>query len=174
VLTRMLLTGIDTNTTEEQFRAFMKSIDKQMLGEAICGSKAIQNRPKPGRLSGFCYRASHEEYLATGNPMVIGWEGVVVGDSYMTIMPHAFNFDKKTKTYYDTASNYHKLDSRRAVWPLVSGNSALARIQASEDFSETYGGFVFVLWKGVSYTIRTYGLTGSGTRRNTLKCQIVL
>ena len=173
-LVRMLLTGDYTDATEADFKKFMGTTEDYMKSEAKGVSKAIVNRPKTGRLSGMCYRNAVAEYYETKNPIVIGWEGVLVGDGYLTVMPHAFNYDKRRKCYYDTACNYKKGDSRRCVWPLVDGDRALARLQASENFAETWGGFVFIFWKGEAYTIRAYGLSGDGTRRVSVKSKVRL
>lgn len=173
-LVRMLLTGNHTDTTEADFKKFMGNTEEFMKAEAGGVSKPILNRSKPGRLSGMCYRNAIAEYYETKNPIVIGWEGVLAGDGYLTVMPHAFNYDKKRKCYYDTACNYKKGDNRRAVWPLVDGDAALARLQTSENFAETWGGFVFILWKGEAYNIRAYGLSGDGTRRVSLQSKMPL
>lgn len=61
----------------------------------------VENRPRDDRPIGDCYTNAAKESIATGNPAVIGWMLCFVG-TMLNIVPHAFNYDTRRKTYYDT------------------------------------------------------------------------
>jgi hypothetical protein len=61
----------------------------------------IENRPKADRPIGDCYINAYKEFIATGNPPIIGWMWGFVG-TLVDVIPHAFNYDKRRGTYYDT------------------------------------------------------------------------
>lgn len=73
----------------------------------------VENRPRDDRPIGDCYANAAKECRATGNPPVIGWMLCFVGNM-MNIIPHAFNYDTRRKTYYDTDKPKHcdSLDER--------------------------------------------------------------
>jgi len=108
VLARIFLSEYDTDVLivscdddrhiTRGIRAFLnKACD---AGE---GKKMIEihNKPKAGRPIGDCYQNAAKEMMETGNPAIIGFIFGIVGNA-IEVTPHAFNYDKRTKTYYDT------------------------------------------------------------------------
>jgi hypothetical protein len=67
---------------------------------------AIVNKPKAGRPIGDCYQNAAKEMIETGNPAIIGYLFAVVGNA-IEMTPHGFNYNKRTKTYYDTDTPRH-------------------------------------------------------------------
>ena len=65
----------------------------------------VEAKPKEGRPAGRCYMNALNEYWETGNPPVIVLEADYVGGEYLTFLPHAVNFDRRTRKYYDTDIN---------------------------------------------------------------------
>ena len=162
----------------------MKSIDAVILDKYanlleqeiydITGVRSNQliNRPKPNRYSGRCYMNAYEEWKMTGNEPVIGWEAKFAG-RFMSIVPHAFNIDKKG-TCYDTANDY-KCVYARPCWVRCSGDEAkkwlteFAKYYRTNDkhilaalpcWTDLWGGLGVVIHSdNKAYLTRTFGMT---------------
>jgi len=93
-----LLVWMDSVLRDISTRIGWTEEKKREEGKWAC---VIYNRPKRGRIVGNCYSNARAEHRETGNPTYIGLEGAFLGNViYFT--PHAFNYDPKTKEFYDT------------------------------------------------------------------------
>jgi hypothetical protein len=159
-LAHSLLKG-KSSMDEATCDAWIASFNSKM--EVITGRKArmIENRPKPGRNQGFCYRNAVLEHEETGNEVVIGLEALCIGDA-MIVVPHAYNYDKKKNIHYDTALT-KRGDANRRVYPKLEGKEALDMLVSNEafstsvDFNLLWGGYIFVGYKKQSFRIKTWG-----------------
>jgi len=67
----------------------------------------VHHRPKHNRPTKRCFRNAIDEHNETGNRVVyvITIADTLFGHSFISYIPHAINYDEKTKTYYDTTDN---------------------------------------------------------------------
>ena len=176
-LAHNLLSG-KMSMNEPTCDAWIASFNTKM--EEITGRKArmIENRPKPGRLQGFCYRNAVLEWQETGNEVEIGLEALCIGDA-MVVVPHAYNYDRVKNIHYDTAMS-KRSDANRRVYPKLTGKKALDMLvsdgsfSTEVDFNILWGGYIFVAYKNKSFRVKTYGCNVDRNRRYILEASETL
>lgn len=104
---------------------------------------------KDDRKRNDCYINAFKEFNQTGNPMVYGLVGggSMATDNFFFLVPHCFNYDLKTNTYYDTTPRY-TYQSGVKSYPsfLISSQMPIrsAFSLPSKTADEVVGGLVFL------------------------------
>lgn len=104
----------------------------------------VENRPNRSRPIGSCYSNALLEHRATGNEVFVGYEMSCIGIcAHLT--PHAFNYDRKTDTFYDTDHPRHsKTLPDRLCLMMLSFKDSLVWLKSKykyENFALTRGCF---------------------------------
>jgi len=150
------------NLTEEM--AFNTEIRKKInnyMAKRCDKVVKVHYRGKKGRMGGQCYNNAYEELEDTGNKMVYGF---IIGngfgnDYYTNLVPHCFNYDEKTNTYYDTTCfqlKENQIDRPAFLITDILMKTYKGDIQThlplpSPDI--TYGGYTFITYKNKMYVI---------------------
>lgn len=124
-------------------------------------SVKLENRPK-GRTPSQCYNNAYKEWKATGNPPVIGWEGLQVAKGFV-LTPHAVNRDK-SGIHYDTETFVKKQEMFRFFIPLMTPDESKTFLTSAVGkdiwpFIPTlkWGGLEILEWDGDLHMIETKG-----------------
>jgi len=163
---------LGTKMDQATYEKYAVLLEKEINDITGVYSKLLHNRPKPDRISGRCYMNAYDEWKQTGNEPVIGFEAKFAG-RFVSIVPHAFNIDKKGNCY-DTANDY-KCARIRPCWVRVSGKEAkdwltvfakhwktgdMTLLKTIPVWTDVWGGLAVIVHSdNKAYLTRTFGLT---------------
>jgi hypothetical protein len=138
-------------------RAFLNKACDEGEGKKMID---IHNKPKAGRPIGDCYQNAAKEMIETGNPAIVGFIFAAVGNA-IEVTPHAFNFNKRTKTYYDTDTPRHcDCLGIRAGFTMMSPKASYLWLKnkSREDIPYTrgvfYGAYTEDKFAGIVYAVK--------------------
>jgi hypothetical protein len=119
---------------------------------------AVLRIEKPDRQLNECYMNAYKEFCGTGNPMVYAMVrgGSMTTDNFFFLVPHCFNYNPKTKKYYDTtpAYNYQKGEKFYSAF-LISSHMPPETCYSlpKKTADEVVGGYVFITTEDTTHVI---------------------
>jgi hypothetical protein len=113
---------------------------------------------KADRKRNDCYINAYKEFNQTGNPMVYGLVagGSMANDEFFFLVPHCFNYDAKTNTYYDTTPRYTYQFGVKSYPSFIISSQMPTRTAFSlptKTADEIVGGYVFITEGEDTYVI---------------------
>lgn len=132
------------------------------------GVRRVEHKETADRPVGQCYANAYKEFLATGNPMAYGL--IPCGafsphtDYLAFYIPHCFNYDPKTNTYYDTTTSTiqpEEFNKAKVVFIITQKvkefykhDITTERFGKAKAVDFTYGGWMFLTYDDKVYALR--------------------
>ena len=153
--------------SESQADALFSELEREVFRRSGSHAVRLKSRPNPLRPASLCYRNAYQEWKASGNSPVIGWEVIPVGSPITTVVhfiPHACNLNSKTGEYYDTDTFKKLKGDKRAFVPRLSPEDSQAFLTHHQttkklpfDPNDVWGGLLALLKGDKFYLIEEWG-----------------